>query len=605
MSPPSPSRPGTRSSNEPPSASGSDSESDLDLTLDELLGPTESIPLGRHAALGSDHRYSGGLNTRPQRRRLSDSATRIALRRLGLGHLGNKPAEDDEHRLLEERDGRRSSHDPARDEDETPLLNTRGTKRPSRRSSRTSLRSTARALSPALSVVSEVATDGTLERIISLNPAHTKAKSRAPYPANIISNHRYNAWTFLPLTLYNEFKYFFNLYFLLVALSQIIPALRIGYLSTYIVPLVFVLSITLGKEAFDDVARRKRDTEANSEAYQVLCLDAPLENAGARRLRQKQRAAADYTSLVADMENITTKTVKSKDIKVGDVLVLKKDKRVPADVVILKSMSNDSSEPDVTGETFIRTDQLDGETDWKLRVSPGLSQTLSVEDFASISITASAPSKDVHNFLGTVGIDKFSHNPSGSTSSLLTADTSQPLNIDNTAWANTVIASNSTIFAAVIFTGPQTRQALSTSKARSKTGLLEEEINSLSKILCLITLLLSIVLVVLREIDQKNHKPVPGVPVKGDGAENRWWIKIMRFLILFSSIIPISLRVNLDMGKTVYARFIEKDEGIKGTVVRTSTIPEELGRVEYLLSDKTGTLTQNGRNSYSLSSWTC
>jgi P-type E1-E2 ATPase len=55
-----------------------------------------------------------------------------------------------------------------------------------------------------------------------------------------------------------------------------------------------------------------------------------------------------------------------------------------------------------------------------------------------------------------------------------------------------------------------------------------------------------------------------------------------------------SLRVNLDMGKTVYAQQIQTDSEIPGTIVRTSTLPEELGRIEYLLSDKTGTLTQNG-----------
>ena len=90
---------------------------------------------------------------------------------------------------------------------------------------------------------------------------------------------------------------------------------------------------------------------------------------------------------------------------------------------------------------------------------------------------------------------------------------------------------------------------------------------------------LSIVLVALEGFEPSNQKP--------------WYIAITIYLILFSTIIPISLRVNLDMGKTVYSYFIERDQGIPGTVVRTSTIPEDLGRIEYLLSDKTGTLTQN------------
>ncbi|KAI9824776.1 MAG: putative aminophospholipid-translocase [Thelocarpon impressellum] len=251
------------------------------------------------------------------------------------------------------------------------------------------------------------------------------------------------------------------------------------------------------------------------------------------------------------------------------------------------------------GESFIRTDQLDGETDWKLRLASPLTQSLAISEIPRLRVSAGKPDQKVNEFVGTIELFPASepwYDPHLAKNKPLEATidrsstsigwhdstaqlNSAPLNIDNTAWANTVLASSSTTIAVVVYTGRQTRQALSTSPSRSKTGLLEYEINSLTKILCIFTLLLSIILVALEGFESRD--------------ERKWYIAIMMYLILFSTIIPISLRVNLDMGKTVYAWFIERDQGIKGAVVRTSTIPEELGRVEYLLSDKTGTLTQN------------
>ncbi|KAK8927061.1 putative phospholipid-transporting ATPase IIA [Metarhizium anisopliae] len=618
-----------------------DSDSDLDLDVHEL------DPISTENIRGSNRgQSSGSSESRPSRialRNLRMGGLRRANKRggRGYGELGQNRDDFDEHtrRLLEEHDGAGGSHA----DDDAPLLG--GHQKPhSRRLSMSSIR-----LPSFLSgnkppqhgdddaVDEQDEDDPSASRHVAVGSIQSTR-----FPANIVSNAKYTALTFLPVTLYNEFSFFFNMYFLLVALSQAIPALRIGYLSTYIAPLAFVLCITMGKEAYDDIERRRRDNEANSEEYRVLTFSDPdlrpasgklhrrplksdlLNKRGSRRQRESRHDLTD----IQEEDNahhpssfVEEAMRKSKDLKVGDVLKLSKGQRVPADVVILqcynvegptsstptKEPSEEETlfafsenepdgkgkEPDIgiqkdegdagggSGETFIRTDQLDGETDWKLRLASALTQSIAPEEFVRLRVIGGKPDKKVGEFVGTIELfptrqDATSHY------SMLKHDgnsKSAPLSIDNTAWANTIIASQGTTLAVILYTGPQTRSALSTSPSRSKTGLLEYEINSLTKILCALTLALSVVLVALEGFENTTG--------------NVWYIKIMRFLVLFSTIVPISLRVNLDMGKSAYSRFIQRDPGIPGAVVRTSTIPEDLGRIEYLLSDKTGTLTQN------------
>jgi len=113
------------------------------------------------------------------------------------------------------------------------------------------------------------------ERIVYLDGK--KRSSR--HVKNLVRNQKYNVFTIIPLVLYNQFKYFFNLFYLLIALSQFFEPLKVGksfflallkipgYLFTYIGPLGLVLSLTLVKEGFDDFKRFKRDKEANSALY--------------------------------------------------------------------------------------------------------------------------------------------------------------------------------------------------------------------------------------------------------------------------------------------------------------------------------------------------
>lgn len=67
-------------------------------------------------------------------------------------------------------------------------------------------------------------------------------------------------------------------------------------------------------------------------------------------------------------------------------------------------------------------------------------------------------------------------------------------------------------------------------------------------------------------------------------------VVVVKYILLLSSIIPISLRVNLDFSKIVFSHKINNDKDINA-LVWNSQIPEELGRISYIFSDKTGTLT--------------
>lgn len=630
-----------------PNAPDEDSDLDLDLEeLDPLAGrprPSESPPRRQ---------------SKEQRRPYHELGARIPLRNLRVGRLrGNRrreePEDEDLRGLIDDDDERENRNSAGSyglsGDDDSPLLpaSTNPRRATQRKPSALAKLSAGLRLPSFLSKPDagaiQLGDDGadngadeehdpTTQRTVSVGALQTSR-----FPANAVSNAKYTPWSFLPRTLYNEFSFFINMYFLLVALSQVIKPLRLGYLSTYIAPLAFVISITLGKEALDDIARRRRDAEANSEGYTVLKFEensvgngvAPGQGSSRKKkLRKSKKESSRLAEIEDEEQRLSSKglatctyseVVKpSKNLKVGDVVKLGKDQRVPADMVVLKSLAADNApaaadsastnelstlidgEDSVppqgetakvesaastgpSGEAFIRTDQLDGETDWKLRLSSPLTQNLHIGEYTRLRVVAGKPDKKVNEFYGTVELPpkRQSHyDPHESEQPQSEEVQSAPLGIDNTIWANTVVASSCSLLAVVVYTGPQTRQALSTSPSRSKTGLLELEINALTKWLCVFTLSLSFILVALagfREIEGRV-----------------WYVNMMRFLILFSTIVPVGLRVNLDMGKSVYAWFIEHDESIKGTVVRTSTIPEDLGRIEYLLSDKTGTLTQNG-----------
>lgn len=109
-------------------------------------------------------------------------------------------------------------------------------------------------------------------------------------------------------------------------------------------------------------------------------------------------------------------------------------------------------------------------------------------------------------------------------------------------WANTVLASSGYILGMIVYTGVETRAQMNSKQALTKVGKLDLEINRLSKLLFILMIVLSFGIVTLSDF------------------KGKWWINFFRFILLLSAIIPISLRVNLDMGKVYYCLGIYSDE---------------------------------------------
>ena len=305
------------------------------------------------------------------------------------------------------------------------------------------------------------------------------------------------------------------------------------------------------KEAYDDVQRWRTDLAINHERYERLLPSGAVEG------------------------------VKAQDICVGHVIRVSTDQRVPADLVMLRTH-------DMSGTAFVRTDQLDGETDWKLRLAVPSCQKLTSDAAlaaAVLTLRAGPPTRDIYDFTGDVTLYDEAYEG---------GCIQEPLALENTLWANTVLASGIAC-GIVVHTGTDTRSSMNSSaKPPSKMATLDLQVNSIAKLLFLLVTVFALAMVVVPIVQSwAFNNSLPAFSTALSQRLLQALLDFVCFILLFSQIIPISLRVALDVAKLVYKMQMSSDKRLPGLQVRSSTLPEELGGIEYLLTDKTGTLTRN------------
>jgi len=370
------------------------------------------------------------------------------------------------------------------------------------------------------------------------------------FPTNYIRTTKYNAITFLPFSLLKQFSRLANIYFLIIAILSLIPEISSISPVTAILPLVFVLVVSMIREGLEDFSRYRSDRASNNKKVMKLNEDNEFANAT------------------------------SKDLQVGDIVLIFGDDTFAADIVLLKSSNGVNA--------FIQTSSLDGEKNLKKRFVPkGIEKYTKPEDEKSYMLggtcTTLPPEKDLHSFTGKLEVG--GKNYALNIEQLLLKDSK----LKNTGW----------IIGTVAFTGKESKVMLNSQKSRNKVSNLENKLNKVIIFLFFVQILICIVLSAITAIYDNVKDDNQDYYLGNDESNENVFLNFFSYFLLLSTLIPISLIVTLEVIKTIQAYFISNDaqmydvDADGGTNVSTTTINEELGQVTYVFSDKTGTLTQN------------
>ncbi|XP_064195014.1 phospholipid-transporting ATPase IF-like isoform X1 [Anguilla rostrata] len=374
---------------------------------------------------------------------------------------------------------------------------------------------------------------------------------------NRIISSKYTIWNFVPKNLFEQFRRIANFYFLIIFLVQLMVDTPTSPVTSGL-PLFFVIVVTAVKQGYEDWLRHKADNEVNGAPVFVV-----------------RSGSLVHT--------------RSKNIRVGDIVRVAKDETFPADLVLL---SSDRPE----GTCHITTASLDGETNLKTHFA--VPETAACRDASQLEalsavVECQQPEADLYRFVGRMIVMQQGE------------EIVRPLGPENVLLRGARLKNTKEIFGVAVYTGMESKMALNYKCKSQKRSAVEKSMNTYLLIYLGILLFEAILSTILKYAWQAEGKwDEPFYNQKTEQERNssqilKFIADFLAFLVLYNFIIPISLYVTVEMQKFLGSFFIVWDldlyhkESDQNAEVNTSDLNEELGQVEYVFTDKTGTLTEN------------
>ncbi|OUM65539.1 hypothetical protein PIROE2DRAFT_41599 [Piromyces sp. E2] len=453
------------------------------------------------------------------------------------------------------------------------------------------------------------------------------------YPKNKIKTSKYTIINFLPKNLYEQCRRVANLFFIFLIIFQFVPVFQEMDPIWAIIPLAGVMLVTALKDGYEDLKRHQMDTHLNnsiayipedwdnlnypsvhlswknyilSTIYWYLSKRYRPKIRRMKRYKESKPAALTIASIIGKESipldegvNKGWKKVLWKYVRVGDIICIRNNEMAPADIAILSTCEKDNI-------CYTETKSLDGETSLKIRKGPQETAYISSVDEAKQFkgyIDAEKPTPELQRFTGVLTIPSSNRKNSKNENEEIIypeGEQSIPLNINNILLRGSILRNTDWVIGVVLYTGCDTKVILGSGKTPSKRSKIEKTMNPQVVFNFVILFGLSILTAVVHYfVFSKWLKiPTPWINYK-NGSLKSMIYALGNAVILLQTIIPISLYVTIEVIKMIHTYWISGDVDMyyeprdESCIVKTWTISDDLGQIEYVFSDKTGTLTQN------------